>query len=85
MTFTRILVLERKFAHARGYKLYFWGAQASKCSLVSPSLLLYFGAQSLLGEQNSRLEGGTSSDLGGYGPKMPPMAPGLHFTSLQTS
>ena len=28
--------------------------------------------------------GGTSSDLGGYRPKMTPMAPGLHFTSLQT-
>ena len=40
-----------------GHKHYFLGAQAPKCSPVVPGLLLYFGAQSLLGGHNSRLWG----------------------------
>ena len=85
MTCTRIFVLKQKFAYARGgHKQYFWEAQASKCALVAPGLLLYFGAQSSLGEHNSRLEGGTSSELGRVRTQNGPMAAGLHFTSLQT-
>ena len=48
MTFTRIFVLERKFAYSREAQAVFWGSPASKCALVAPGLLLYSGAQSLL-------------------------------------
>ena len=52
-------------------------------ALAALGLLLYFGAKSSLGEHNFRLEGITSSDLGGVQTRNVPMAPGLHFTSLQ--
>ena len=35
MTFTRIFVLERKFAYARGAQAAFLGVQVSKCALVA--------------------------------------------------
>ena len=50
MTFTRIFVLERKFADAWGEEqAIFFGAQALKGTPVAPGLLLYFGAQFSLG------------------------------------
>ena len=58
MTFTCIFVPEREFAYA-------WVAHAPNCIPLAPGSLLYFGAQYSLGMHNSRLEGGTSSDLGG--------------------
>ena len=61
--------------HARGHKHYFWGAQAPKCTPVAPGQLLSFGAQSSLGGHTSRLEG-TSGDLEGHGPEMPPRVAG---------
>ena len=83
MTITHIFVLKRKFADAGGHKQCFREAQAPQITPVASGLLLYFGAQSLLGQHNSRLGGGTSSDMGDIAQKCPPMAPGLHFTSLQ--
>ena len=76
MTFTHIFFLQQKFAYATvlgEHKQYFWGAQASKCTLVASGLLLYFGAQSSLGEHNSRLQGEPQALIwGGLRPKIPP-------------
>ena len=73
VTFTRIFVLERKFAYAwREHKLCFRGAQAAKCTPVAPGLFFLGGEHNLrLGVHNSRL-GGRSSDLGFHGPEVFP-------------
>ena len=55
---------------------------ASICNPVAPSLLISLEYRPHLGGHNFRL-GGTSSHLGGHGPGMPPVAPGL--ASLTTS
>ena len=43
----------------------------------SPEPVNFFGAQSSLGGGHNFRLGGTSSHLGGHGPGMPPVAPGL--------
>ena len=50
-------------------------SQASNCTSVAPSLLLSLGHNPCLGGQF--LFGGTSSDLGGHCPGMPPVSSGL--------
>ena len=84
-------VLKRIFTHAGGWhkQYFFGGAQAQKCTPVAPGLLLSFRAQSSFGGHISRLEG-TSSDLGGRDPKMPPRGAGPvphyytdHYISLR--
>ena len=55
----------------------FWGgSHAPNCTPLAPSLLLSLWHNLRLGRHISRL-GGTSSDLGGHGPEMPPVATGL--------
>ena len=47
----------------------------------SPNPVNFFGAQSSLGGGTIFVWGGTSSQLGGHGPGMPPVAPGLKIGS----
>ena len=50
---------------------------ASICTPVAPSLLISSGHSPRFGGGTVFVWGGTSSHLGGHGPGMPPMAPGL--------
>ena len=85
MTFTRIFVLERKFAYAWG------GGTSSIFDVHRPRSKLqrhrdsYFVLGHILRLRGSILAWGPQAVIwGGTAPKCPPVAPGPHFTSLQT-
>ena len=72
MRFTRIFVLKRKFAYARGAQSVFLGGTSFEMRFRSTGPLLYFSEKFSLGGHNSRLEGVTSSNLAGFKSEMPP-------------
>ena len=74
--FTRVFVIERKFAHAWGEQAVFWVTQAPKSTPVAAGLLLCFGARSSLGGHIFRL-GSTSSNLEGERHQNAPSGAGL--------
>ena len=85
MTFTRIFVLEQKFAYTWGAQAVFWGGTGPEMhsSGIGP-VTLFCGTIVAWGAQFSLVRG-TSSGLGGeHGHEMPSVAPSLHFTCLQT-
>ena len=84
MTFTRIFVLEQKFAYARGAQAVFLGGTGLEMHSSGTGAFTLFWCTIFGWEAQFSFGGGTSSDLGRVQTQNAPMGPGLHFTSLQT-